>query len=164
MSEKIIHAVLEGLDQSQSKGGLIIRKKPASAEVESSDGGFKLPSGPSLLGLDKLAVVKEQERKAREAETARKRQLEEEADESERGEKFVRKTERKERERQLREPRVETPSYTGGVSQEAVRRDEERRRRREDRGLKAEKKRERDKDYYDREWRREDRRDRDRWD
>ena len=163
MSDKIIHAVLEGLDQSQSKGGLIIRKKPASKEVESSDGGFKLPSGPSLLGLDKLAVVKEQEKKAREAEIARKRQLEEEEEEaeSERGEKFVRKTEKRERERQLREPRVETPSYTGGVSQEAVRREEERRRR-DDRGLKAEKKRERDEDYYEREWRREDRRDRER--
>ena len=123
MSDKIIHAVLEGLDQSQSKGGLIIRKKPASTEVEKSDGGFKLPSGPSLLGLDKLAVVKEQERKAREAETARKRQLEEEEEaESERGEKFVRKTDKRDRERQLREPRGETPSYTGGVSQEAVRR------------------------------------------
>ena len=151
MSDKIIHAVLEGLDQSQSKGGLIIRKKPATTEVENSDGGFKLPSGPSLLGLDKLAVVKEQEKKAREAEIARKRQLEaEEEAESERGEKFVRKSEKRERERQLREPRVETPSYTGGVSQEAVRRDEERRRR-EDRGLKAEKKRERDDDYYQRE-------------
>ena len=160
MSEKIIHAVLEGLDQAQSKGGLIIRKKPP-AEAEKSDGGFKLPSGPSLLGLDKLAVVKERERKMKEAETARKRQLEEGESDRDAGDKFAKRNERREKERQLREPRVETPSYTGGVSEEAVRREEERRRR-EDRGLKAEKKRDRDRDYYDREWRRDDRRDRDR--
>ena len=162
MSDKIIHAVLEGLDQSQSKGGLIIRKKPAATEAEKdADGGFKLPSGPSLLGLDKLAVVKERERKMKEAETARKRQLEEAESEDGSGDKFARRQERREKERQLREPRVETPSYTGGVSQEAMRREEERRRR-DDRGLKAEKKRERDREYYDREWRRDDRRDRDR--
>ena len=160
MSEKIIHAVLEGLDQAQSKGGLIIRKKPP-AEAEKSDGGFKLPSGPSLLGLDKLAVVKERERKMKEAETARKRQLEEGESDRDAGDKFAKRNERREKERQLREPRVETPSYTGGVSEEAMRREEERRRR-EDRGLKAEKKRDRDRDYYDREWRRDDRRDRDR--
>ena len=161
MSEKIIHAVLEGLDQSQSKGGLIIRKKPVASEEENSDAGFKLPSGPSLLGLDKLAVVKERERKMKEVEIARKRQLEEDAESDDgTGDKFIRKNERRE-ERQLREPRVETPSYTGGVSEEALRREEERRRK-DDRGLKAEKKRDRDRDYYDREWRRDDRRNRDR--
>ena len=37
MSKDILHAVLEGLDQSQSKGGLIIRKKPP-------DDGFKAPA------------------------------------------------------------------------------------------------------------------------
>ena len=53
-----------------------------------SGAGFKLPAGPSKLGLDKLAAVKEKERKEREVETARKRQLEEE--DKERKEKFIR--------------------------------------------------------------------------
>ena len=89
----------------------------------------------------------EQERKAREAETARKRQLEEEEEaESERGEKFVRKTDKRDRERQLREPRVETPSHTGGVSEEAARREEELRARPDRR-----QKQDSDKSYYERE-------------
>ena len=165
MPQDTVHSVLEGLDSSKSKGGLIIRKKPTKSDdgSDQNTGGFKLPSGPSLLGLDKLAAVKERERKMKEAETAKKRQLEEEAEENT-SEKFVRKDDG--RERQFREPRVETPSYTGGVSEEALRRDEERRRK-DDRGLRVENKRERDKDYYDREWKRDrdrerDRRDRDR--
>ena len=162
MPQDTVHSVLEGLDSSKSKGGLIIKKKPKPDDdgSDQSSGGFKLPSGPSLLGLDKLAAVKERERKLKEAETAKKRQLEEEAEEN-KSDKFVRKDDG--RERQLREPRVETPSYTGGVSQEALKREEERRRR-DDRGLRVEKKRERDSDYYDREWKRDRDRDRDRRD
>ena len=147
MSDDLVHAVLAGLNESHSKGGLIIRKKPT--EGQESGGGFKLPAGPSLLGLDKLAAAKERERKVREAEIARKRQLEEE--DQTRKEKFIKKDEK--RERQLREPRVETPSHTGGVSEEARKRDEERRGR-DDRGLRVEHKRERDKGYYEREMRR----------
>ena len=85
MSGDIIHSVLEGLDSSQSKGGLIIRKKPKASDADGAneqagaEGGFKLPSGPSLLGLDKLAAVKERERKLKEAETAKKRQLEQDS-------------------------------------------------------------------------------------
>ena len=53
---------------------------------------------------------------------ARKRQVEEEREEE------ARKIQRKEREgKQFRESRVETPSHTGGVSEEALRREEERR-------------------------------------
>ena len=83
MPQDTVHSVLEGLDSSKSKGGLIIRKKTTKSDDDSSDqnsGGFKLPSGPSLLGLDKLAAVKERERKMKEAETAKKRQLEEEGE------------------------------------------------------------------------------------
>ena len=36
MSRDIVHAVLEGLNESQSKGGLIIRKK------KDEGGGFKV--------------------------------------------------------------------------------------------------------------------------
>ena len=158
MSGDIIHSVLEGLDSSQSKGGLIIRKKPKASDADGAneqagaEGGFKLPSGPSLLGLDKLAAVKERERKLKEAETAKKRQLEqEEAGEGEeKSDKFVKKDEG--RERQIREPRIETPTHTGGVSEEARRREEAR--GRGDRGLRVENRRDRDSGYYDREWRR----------
>ena len=53
---------------------------------------------------------------------ARKRQVEEEREEE------ARKIQRKEREgKQFRESRVETPSHTGGVSEEALKREEERR-------------------------------------
>jgi len=164
MSDDLVHAVLAGLNESHSKGGLIIRKKPATGEngskEEEGGGGFKLPSGPSLLGLDKLAAVKERERREREVELARKRQLEEE--DKARKEKFMKKDEK--RERQIREPRIETPSHTGGVSEEARKRDQERRGR-DDRGLRVEHKRERDKDYYEREWKREGRNERrDRYD
>jgi len=156
MSKDLVHAVLAGLNESHSKGGLIIRKKPKEGDEEAGGGGgFKLPSGPSLLGLDKLAAVKEREKKEREVELARKRQLEEE--DQARKEKFIRKDEK--RERQIREQRVETPSHTGGVSEEAKKRDDERRGR-DDRGLRVEHKRERDKGYYEREWKREGRNER----
>ena len=54
---------------------------------------------------------------------ARKRQVEEEREEE------ARKIQRKESKegKQFRESRVETPSHTGGVSEEALRREEERR-------------------------------------
>jgi len=86
---------------------------------------------------------------------ARKRQLEEE--DLARKEKFMKKDEK--RERQIREPRIETPSHTGGVSEEARKRDQERRGR-DDRGIRVEHKRERDKGYYEREWKREGRNER----
>ena len=94
----LVHAVLAGLNESQSKGGLIIRKK----KEDGSLAGFQAPTGGSRLGLDKLAAIKERERKEaevvaakslnetiREGET-KKRQLEVE-EEPTRGEKFIRK-------------------------------------------------------------------------
>ena len=161
MPNDTVHSVLEGLDSSKSKGGLIIRKKikPVDDGSDQSSGGFRLPSGPSLLGLDKLAAAKEREKRMKEAENAKKRQLEEEVAEEIKSDKFVKKDDS--RERQIREPRVETPSYTGGVSEEALKR-EEGRRRRDDRGLRVENKKDRDRDYYDREWKQDRDRDRDR--
>ena len=83
MSQDVMHAVLEGLDDSQSKGGLIIRKKPSAP----SDDGFKVPGGGgggSRLGLDKLAAIKERERKENEAAAAaKKRQLEQDSEDRE---------------------------------------------------------------------------------
>jgi len=156
MTEDLVHAVLAGLNESQSKGGLIIRNK--SSNDENAKGGFKLPSGPSLLGLDKLAAIKERERKEKEAEEARKRQYEEgtRGDDDD-DDRFISKEDKKKR--HIREQRIETPSHTGGVSEEARRRDIERRKR-DDRGLRVEHKREKDKDYYEREWKRERRDDR----
>ena len=65
---------------------------------------------------------------------ARKRQVEEEREEE------ARKIQRKESKegKQFRESRVETPSHTGGVSEEALRREEERRNK-AGRGLKVDK-------------------------
>ena len=82
----LVHAVLAGLNESQSKGGLIIRKK----KEDGSLAGFQAPPGGSRLGLDKLAAIKERERKEAEVVAAKKRQLEVE-EEPTRGEKFIRK-------------------------------------------------------------------------
>ena len=76
--------------------------------------------------------------------------LEQEEAGEEKSDKFVKKDEG--RERQIREPRIETPTHTGGVSEEARRREEAR--GRGDRGLRVENRRDRDSGYYDREWRR----------
>jgi len=158
MSSDLVHAVLEGLNESHSKGGLVIRKKDLGDGADSGESGFKVPSGSSKLGLDKLAAVRDRERKDREIEMAKKRQLEEvDMDE---GNKFIKQDVKKDR--TLREPRVETPSHTGGVSEEARAREEQRRGKEEDRGIRVENKRETDSDYYKREWKRDDRRDRDR--
>jgi pre-mRNA-splicing factor ATP-dependent RNA helicase DHX38/PRP16 len=56
----------------------------------------------------------------------------------------------------FREARIETPSHTGGVNEEAVRRREEERRKRDERGIAHDSRQKRDKDdrdYFDREWR-----------
>jgi hypothetical protein len=85
----LVHAVLAGLNESQSKGGLIIRKK----KEDGSSAGFVAPPGGSRLGLDKLAVIKERERREAEALAAKKRQLEDDGGGTTpgRGGKFIRK-------------------------------------------------------------------------
>lgn len=90
--------VLEGIQEQQ--GGLIIKKKTDKEE------GFKEPKA-SLLGLDKLASIRRQEKL--DAGEAKKRHYREALD--------------------------ETPTHTGGVSFEAKKRAEERYTKQRDRGI-----------------------------
>ena len=53
MPRDLTHAVLEGLDEAKSAGGLVIMKKKKKEGEEEEKGGFKLPVGPSKLGLDR---------------------------------------------------------------------------------------------------------------
>ena len=87
MPRDLTHAVLEGLDEAKSTGGLVIMKKKKEGGEEEK-GGFKLPVGPSKLGLDRceplrvckdfeelpvplrLAAAKEKERRNQELKDA----------------------------------------------------------------------------------------------
>lgn len=91
---------LEGI--SNEKGGLIVKKKPAT---------FKVPQ-TSLLGLDKLAEAKKRERE--DAERKRSFNTNDEADTEGDG--------MRNKQRKYRTPQEETPTYTGGISQEARKR------------------------------------------
>lgn len=109
-SEDNVHR-LEGINEQ--KGGLIIKKTPPT---------FKVPQ-PSLLGLDRLAAArrKEREENARKISFLNKEDDEEETEVVEKvGEKHSGK------ERHWRSPKVETPSHTGGISNEARNRQLER--------------------------------------
>jgi len=144
MSDKSVH-VLEGLNQT--RGGLVIRKKK-------DDENTKSPSlGVSRLGLDKLAAIKDRERKENEIAAARKRQSEEDEGENDHDTKFSKKGFKK-GDREYRDIGQETPSHTGGVSEEARRRGEDRRGNREDRGIEVRKEKGDGNEYY-KEWRRE---------
>ena len=57
MPRDLTHAVLEGLDEAKSAGGLVIMKKKKEGGEEEK-GGFKLPVGPSKLGLDRWEFLK----------------------------------------------------------------------------------------------------------
>lgn len=96
--EENIH-VLEGT--SNQKGGLIIKKKTSTPT-------FKVPQR-SLLGLDKLAAVKRKEKeenvKINDAESS-----------------FEISKKKLEDSRTFRVPQSETPTYTGGVTEEARKR------------------------------------------
>ena len=87
MPRDLTHAVLEGLDEAKSTGGLVIMKKKKKEGGEEEKGGFKLPVGPSKLGLDRceplrilgvckdfvplrLAAAKEKERRNQELKDA----------------------------------------------------------------------------------------------
>lgn len=89
---------LEGI--SDQKGGLIVKKKPPT---------FKVPQ-TSLLGLDKLAEKKRRERE----DAERKRSFSMEEEDAEGGGSGI-----KGKQRKYRTPQEETPTYTGGISQEA---------------------------------------------
>lgn len=122
-------------------GGLVIRKKPEAKD----DGSFALPKLPhlekkSMLGLDRLAAVKEKER-----EEAKKREIEKFKDH---------KSKPSDQGRKYRRPQDETPSYTGGVNSEAKKRREERREKEHrERGFYVsnkdrDRKRDRDRDWH----------------
>lgn len=104
MEEENIHR-LEGTS-SNEKGGLIVKKKPPT---------FKIPQ-TSLLGLDKLAAAKRREKE----DVARKMSFS--IDEEEGSSHESNKSDKNKKEgnvRKFRAPQEETPTYTGGISDEA---------------------------------------------
>lgn len=119
------------------RGGLVI-KKP---KEEGGDSKFKVPK-PSILGLDRLAAQRRKEREEAQRLISFKDNENDEDDHkggvsaTPAGDEFPFKkpdTNLHKINRQLRESRVETPSHTGGVSEEArerlrehVKRDRER--------------------------------------
>lgn len=124
-------------------GGLIKKKKSSSQEAsaegnekttgsskwDQKPGEFKAPvPRSSMFGLDVLAKRKREEREAKEAATfGEKRQkvgrdistLEDDFSDSGARVSFGRSAE-KPKDRTYRQSRVETPSHTGGVSEEAL--------------------------------------------
>lgn len=119
---------------SSEAGGLILKSsKPKTsdgAEAKSSDHLFKRPSA-SLLGLDRLARKKREEREADQANFMEKKprtqssllSSSKDADSSVRISfgKSSRSSDGGAKDRKYRGPLVETPSHTGGVSEEALR-------------------------------------------
>lgn len=88
---------LEGTS-GETKGGLIIIKKDKPEEFQFAK--------PSLLGLDKLAAARRQQNRL--ISFNQEEQGSDESNES----KGV-------RERKYRKPNEETPTYTGGISEQA---------------------------------------------
>ena len=114
MSENIHR--LEGSNTNVS-GGLVIRKKKTNEEDISDD--FKPPKlgQKSLLGLDKLAALKEKEK-------AIAKELDKFKEKSKSSSKKYRRSH-------------ETPSYTGGVSRDAQKLRDDRRDRERERGVRV---------------------------
>lgn len=98
MEEDNIHR-LEGT--SNEKGGLIVKKKPSV---------FKIPQ-TSLLGLDRLAAAKRKEKE----EAARKMSFSIDDEDGNDDENSSVHNEGKNR--KFRTPNIETPTYTGGISE-----------------------------------------------
>ncbi|KAB0795763.1 hypothetical protein PPYR_09824 [Photinus pyralis] len=92
---------LEGV--SGQKGGLIVKKKPSS---------FVVPQ-PSLLGLDKLAAAKRREKE----DAARKISFRMEEDDSSVDVHNQVKEAHSSEKRKFRAPNIETPTYTGGITE-----------------------------------------------
>ncbi|KAF9420204.1 DEAH-box RNA helicase prp16, partial [Entomortierella beljakovae] len=127
------------------QGGLMIKRKTTGDERHV----FKTPAipGVSLLGLDRLAREKREERE-RTANTAKKVKLQVEDEWKDDGDEVKEDVEmsndkesssdrlsnRRVAQTQYRTKRMETPSHPGGVSQEALRRVEERKQRDRNRG------------------------------
>ncbi|XP_044269534.1 pre-mRNA-splicing factor ATP-dependent RNA helicase PRP16 [Tribolium madens] len=101
-SEENLHR-LEGI--SDQKGGLIVKKKPPT---------FKVPQ-PSLLGLDRLAAAKRKEKE----EAARKMSFSMDDNDNPYDTSPQFKEKPVKDSRKFRMPHNETPTYTGGISEEA---------------------------------------------
>ncbi len=150
---------LEGTEmQGGLVGGLIIKKKkkPEAKGDGDGDGDHKdtikkeesvqdAPQQPkvSLLGLDKLAAIREKERKdmvealKKKEREIQQRQHEQEDEQDEKSFRRSSSSSSQSKTRHIREGVEETPTYTGGVSREALdrrreRRDKEHRKRRKE--------------------------------
>ncbi|XP_046397224.1 pre-mRNA-splicing factor ATP-dependent RNA helicase PRP16 [Ischnura elegans] len=112
-------------------GGLIVKKKPVA-----SDPTFKTPlPRQSLLGLDKLAALRKKE-KEEELEVERTKHLYRVAETSDDSNEELQKK-RRHNDRHYRESRIETPTHTGGISDEARKRLVEHMKRNKERGIAA---------------------------
>ncbi|NXV65572.1 PRP16 helicase, partial [Molothrus ater] len=146
--EESLHR-LSGTGPSGEAGGLVLRARGAEQHV------FKAPAPRvSLLGLDVLAAQKRRERQEEAAGGKRSRVAsykdweegrdeagsaeEEEEDEANRSDRRAR------RNRHYRSVHVETPSYTGGVSEEFLERSRQRERERREHGVFASSKEEKE--------------------
>ena len=123
-------------------GGLIKKKKNEEVDKPTKDEEFKKPS-VSLLGLDVLARRKREQREAEEAGNGKFTAKRPKLDRDRRREQYdtdVRISFGKSdisKERRYRAPLNETPSHTGGVSEEALERIHHRMRREQGQGLYA---------------------------
>nr|CAD7257683.1 unnamed protein product [Timema shepardi] len=121
---------LEG--SKQEIGGLIFTKK-----TQSEDGSFKIPSAKkSLLGLDRLAAIrrKEKDDEIRELDKSMVTSYTDQ-DEGHEVENVTTGDEKKKGERHYRPAQDETPSHTGGISEEARKRLVERLHKNKERGV-----------------------------
>ncbi|KAE8608601.1 hypothetical protein XENTR_v10011542 [Xenopus tropicalis] len=130
---------LEGSDPSLEAGGLVIKKKKSSSNEQHV---FKAPAPrSSLLGLDLLAAQKRKEREEREQQEGEKKSKVSSRDWEERDRSPDRPNDKLSRgshgDRHYRTPRVETPSYTGGVNEEFLARNRQRERERREHGVYA---------------------------
>ncbi|XP_055504934.1 pre-mRNA-splicing factor ATP-dependent RNA helicase PRP16 [Leucoraja erinacea] len=159
---------LEGYDPDNQIGGLIIKKKSATDDQHI----FRAPAPKaSLLGLDKLAAQKRKEKEEKEEKEEKKKSKVSSYKDWEEGKEDFGPIEESDsktakagkKERYYRSSGAETPSHTGGVSEEFKERHRQRERDRREHGVYAsskdsdkEKKRDRSRDHD-----RESRRDRD---
>ncbi|XP_075694621.1 pre-mRNA-splicing factor ATP-dependent RNA helicase PRP16 isoform X2 [Rhinoderma darwinii] len=129
---------LEGSDPSDQEGGLVMKNKSSSAEQHV----FKAPAPrSSLLGLDLLAAQKRKEREEKERQEGDKKPKVGSRDWEDRDKPSEGSGDRISRgshgDRHYRAPRVETPSYTGGVNEEFLARNRQRERERREHGVYA---------------------------
>lgn len=136
---------------SSTVGGLVIKKKDKDSDV------FKKPRA-SILGLDKLAAV---QRARKQQEAARLSFKDSDGDDMEYGESSTPRVDRRKESfasssssssnasKKYRESAVETPSYTGGVSEVARKRLDERSRDDHGKGLYASSKSQKERDRRD---------------